>query len=549
MAKETWTIMLYMAGDNNLSADMAYALDSLKSAANDLNVNIGDTVKLLAFFDGGELTMPTFYFDLTNPAKPKRVIAVDTKRPYQTELKAKKKRKRRESDVEEPDLDINSATAHGIMDFVDWCVNQEKNKSDNYALIFSGHSFGFHGKSFLRDERSQSYMTTSKFKWALTQIKGEKLLNQKIGILGFDSCVMSMLEMAYEFHDVADYLVASEGSIPNAGWSYGNIIRKLNGKENTVDAATIAKKLVESYVERHTYIEGDAKSSMGGNSIDVSAWDLSKVSELATAVSELGKIFYQKLNLFSREGKLEEADIVVYEQLTRTILQSHWNCQTYMHNQCIDLKDFCSQMMTELSCLARQIITIFPNAIKGDNPVRDNFWRQIGEIRQACKNVIDAIDNCVLLCGFSGIDYQFSNGVSLFFPWTEVSFWITKESYGNLAFTSEEVGKNWHDFLAFYVCLATKRPPRENGIKNDKFFAEFASIPNLTRDNLPLKKDNLPLKKDNLPLKKGEGEGYLDYFGRMKNFPVQWDVSGYAKKTETDEEYPCETFEWLKGKK
>ncbi len=544
---QEWTIMVYMAGDNNLSSDMAYALGEIKSVANDLGITPNDRVSFLAYYDSGALTVPSFNFDFTNPAAPIRKITnKETIKRFRTknELKALAA-KHAGVTVEDESVETSSATAYGIMNFVDWCINQQGHKATNYALIFSGHSFGFHGTSFMRDENPVSYMTIDRFKWALEQVVGEQLLGQKIGILGFDSCVMSMLEIGYEFRALADFLVASEGSIPNAGWGYGNIIRHFAANTSPKEAREVAEQLVKSYIERQQ------DSAIGGQSIDISAWDLGKVEAVAKAVNDLGKTLYTKLNLPAKGNDLLAADIVVYEQLNRALLQSHWNCQTYMHDQCVDLKDFCQQLLIEHLCLEKQIETIFgAAAIAGEtgNVIRENFWQQIAEIKTALQNVISAIDACVVLCGFCGEEYQFSNGISLFFPWSELAYFITKSRYEILEFT-KEIGRSWDDFLAFYVCLATKRLPRKEGWSFQIGFeklTELSAEQSLNRDNLPFKRDNLPFKRDNLPFKRGESGGYLEYFGRLKNFPLYWDVSGYAK--DFNEDSGCKYFEWLQNR-
>ena len=33
MSEKEWTVMIYMAGDNNLSVDMAYAMEQIKDVA------------------------------------------------------------------------------------------------------------------------------------------------------------------------------------------------------------------------------------------------------------------------------------------------------------------------------------------------------------------------------------------------------------------------------------------------------------------------------------------------------------------------------------
>lgn len=59
-----WTIMVYMAGDNNLSENMAFTLEDLEKHSNEQSNTGGDRrVNLLAYFDNNSLTVPTHYID------------------------------------------------------------------------------------------------------------------------------------------------------------------------------------------------------------------------------------------------------------------------------------------------------------------------------------------------------------------------------------------------------------------------------------------------------------------------------------------------------
>ena len=64
-----------------------------------------------------------------------------------------------------------------------------------------------------------------------------ELIGQKLDILGFDSCVMGMLEVGYQFYDVAKTMISSEGSVPSAGWTYAKILGCL-GREDTRNLET-----------------------------------------------------------------------------------------------------------------------------------------------------------------------------------------------------------------------------------------------------------------------------------------------------------------------
>ena len=61
-----WTIMVYMAGDNNLSRDMAYSIRALQDTLGSLN----GSANVLLYFDGRETDTPSLYFDFTEPDAP-----------------------------------------------------------------------------------------------------------------------------------------------------------------------------------------------------------------------------------------------------------------------------------------------------------------------------------------------------------------------------------------------------------------------------------------------------------------------------------------------
>ena len=92
------------------------------------------------------------------------------------------------------------------------------------------------------------------------------LLGQRLSILGFDSCVMGMLEVAYQFSPFTETLIASEGIVPEAGWTYGKILGYL--AKNT---ALETKKVAERFVVE--FIESQDAYKVGGVSVDMSAWD------------------------------------------------------------------------------------------------------------------------------------------------------------------------------------------------------------------------------------------------------------------------------------
>src|SRR5215204_1580624 len=141
-----WTIMVYMAGDNNLSSDMASALSEITSVTEELNIRQDDSnISLLAFYDSGALTVPSYNFDFTKSIEEGRVMTNKIKKRFLTVNEKKELAAQLDQvTVEDNNIETPSATAYGIMNFVDWCINKQEHRARNYALIISGHSFGFH---------------------------------------------------------------------------------------------------------------------------------------------------------------------------------------------------------------------------------------------------------------------------------------------------------------------------------------------------------------------------------------------------------------------
>lgn len=568
--EKEWTIMVYMAGDNNLSENMAFSLEDLRTTAESMDRNSQSKVNLLAYFDSNSLTAPTHYIDYsTGTAERHEIEKRDIVHPT-------KRDKRKLSDGE------NSASAYSIINFVHWCIKTQKRTAKNYVLIFSAHSFGFHGTSFLRDESSGGFMTLFKFRWALEESKRLYFGNQKIAILGFDSCVMSMLEIGYELNKVAQTIVASEGSLPNSGWGYAPMLKKFvsnfdedqinkwNGEEGFLEwkkTGDYVKEAAKGFVT--TFIAQQKKLALGGRSVDIAAWDLEEVVPLAKKVNKLGIEFNKYLYLVDKvqNDDLTNEDISVYQELKKIILQSHYDSQTYMKEQCVDLKDFCKQMIIECKFME--------NGANG---------KTFSKLKNECKEIIVSVDKCVLKSGFSGDEYQFSNGISLYFPWSHITFNLTKFRYRYLLFARGKgnytdldnpkgIGKDWYNFLFNYLTRITLRLARkrkdergnervsvlDNFSRNNPIWDKDNPIwskdnpfwnkdnpdanrdnPVVSRDNPDANRDNPDANRDNPDANRGEIGDYLFYFSRFKNMQMRWDISGFAEEFVFDKDFDSE---------
>ncbi len=445
MNQKEWTIMIYMAGDNNLAVDMAYAMEQIKTVA----AAGADSPNLFVYYDGNSPAIPTLYCDFSEPGKPRYVRSY--KVPNKTYQVPKKENE-------------NAANPRSILNFVDWCVNKVEVENDGeitfgrraqkYALIFSGHSLGFQDIGLFKDETSGKSLKMSDFydmlhglissKKELQEIAeskcwlGEdrhvedKLLGQKLDILGFDSCVMGMLEVGYQFNAVAKTMIASEGSVPSAGWTYAKILGCLTGEHNrTIDTRDVAAQFVKQFIHSQ-----DAYT-VGGVSVDMAAWDLSRLNRLADAFIELSEAL---IDCFADPGTR------IYRQMERVILHVHWKCQSYMYDQNVDLGDFCELLDRECGLIAEEL--------GGGDDVE-----LLKRVQRECRNVLKELQKAVILSGFSGGGYQYSNGVSVFFPWSSEAYEVSRKNYESLSFAKDVKRErlSWTDFLRKYLGDVSRR--------------------------------------------------------------------------------------------
>lgn len=106
------------------------------------------------------------------------------------------------------------------------------------------------------------------------------LAGEKLDVIGYDSCLMSMVETAYSLRDIGHYFVASEETEPAWGWKYDDWLAALEANP-TQDAPALAKMTVESY--RAAY----SGPTLNDPTTTLAAFDLAQIQNLASGISDL----------------------------------------------------------------------------------------------------------------------------------------------------------------------------------------------------------------------------------------------------------------------
>jgi hypothetical protein len=282
-----WTFMVYLAGDNNLSDAGETDLGEMAAVGSTADVNI------VAEFDriGDE---------------------AHTKRYYVEKGNLNERMDLGETDCGDPNV---------LLDFVSW--TKDNYPADRYALVLWNHGGGWDKSSIdtisqeveTRNwgraegvERSSSSLGQAFFRTTLKTVlsldssvdraicsddgsghsldtielgkvlaEANKLLGQKIDLMGMDACLMSNLEVAYQARDYVNYIVASEDSEPNNGWPYTDVLQRLVD-EPDIPTADFGAHIVDVYVASYAHIP---------DGITQSTVDLSKAEELAAALDGL----------------------------------------------------------------------------------------------------------------------------------------------------------------------------------------------------------------------------------------------------------------------
>lgn len=272
MAKK-WTILVYLSGDNNLAEN---GVDDINEMA---KVGSNDNLNIVAQFD--------------------RAGKWGTRRFYVT------KNGGYDKDVVQDLGETNAGDPKVLEDFLIWGI--KKYPAQHYMLILWGHGSGWldediqnmalkfstgkkgitsserdkifeRGNSGIKgslfstsvkeivklpevlrlqaygnDDGSSDFLDMVELKKVLSSgLKKTKL--KKFDIIGFDACLMNMLEVSYQIKDSARILVGSEEEEPGRGWPYDKILGAIAQKPD-MTPTEIAELTVNEYVKSYDTAE------------------------------------------------------------------------------------------------------------------------------------------------------------------------------------------------------------------------------------------------------------------------------------------------------
>src|ERR1044072_2966659 len=489
-----WTVMVYLAGDNNLSAECVWALTEMQSGMSLDNINV------IAQFDPSDGLARTRRYEITSKGvktverhqeeryKPKvkpieerpqvelEAFATDhagwnpvtgeaqfdnesrkasalARRRHET-IRARARFEQQIIDNGQPlnaELppdefgeslnDTDAASPVTLYNFLSFGIKFYPAR--HYMIVISGHSAGIEPSYLLRDDSSGDYMTFRQLGVVFDQLKDDLEdpsfddgRASTIDILGFDTCLMSMTEICSGLQKHVDIVIGSETYTPSSGWPYRTILSALEAatlQSSQPNGKTDPYAIARMVVDK--YVEFYKNYVTAGVSVALSALNVKKAPALSPGVKKLTNVLISELEAEHPEifGKREKKR----RPFTDALILAHWDAQSYNGEWYVDLIDFCE-------CLIRR----YPKRTIV-NPCKELIAFLNGQDDSKPSDKTKDNNKFVIHSAFSGPTCQHSHGVAVYFPWSTVASYFWAFDFATAS--------GWGNFLAYYTNLTRRK--------------------------------------------------------------------------------------------
>ncbi len=297
--KKSWTVIIYMAADNDLHYFAWKNLKQMEQIGSNENITI-----IVQLNTPGHL----------NPTK--RYII-------------KKGRRILVQDETSPSVKLNSGNPQTLIDCVGWGVSHYP--ADHYGLIFWNHGSAAIDPNFTKtinpcdlfyrnptnnmleidrgisymtllsqitasflqtdgkrgicfDDTFKSYISNSELDFALKEISSKYLNHNKLDLVAFDACLMSMIEISCIVQKYAHFMATSQEVVYGTGQNYELLFKPF--LQGSMIPRDFAQHIVVAYEQTYQKIIND---------YTFSALDLSHASELESNVTQVATLLSQAL--------------------------------------------------------------------------------------------------------------------------------------------------------------------------------------------------------------------------------------------------------------
>jgi hypothetical protein len=300
-----WVIMMYMVGDNNLSAAQGQVLEAIRQEGSSASVNIAILI------DQNQVD--------------------DTKLYYLNGTTLVQQTWPTESSMDDPE---------NIVQYVTKVKNEVI--ADHYALLISSNKgSGWQGVCWDDHGRGQM-ITMPELLDALNQITSNGA--DKLDVLGIETCMTGNMEVAYQINSCVNYFVAYPECSMLGDWPYVESFNDLKGNPAMTPSEFLIT-MVNHFVP-HDYPQYRMKTTMA-------ATNLSYIPSITTSIDDLGVFFLENLDLYKSQITTALESARVYARL--------WYIDYYI--DLYDFLDLCTISYTDFTTIKNNIETTMDTAV------------------------------------------------------------------------------------------------------------------------------------------------------------------------------------------
>jgi LysM repeat protein len=258
-----WTVLVYMASDNNLEYFSFKDLDEMEIAGSTSEINI------VVQFDRAEK------YDKTNGDWH------DTRRFFITNDGT-------EGQLNSQELgsigETNTGDPATLTDFIVW--GMQTYPAEHYALVIWDHGGSWLGIA-VDDSADGDGLIMPELEKALKDAMDITAI--KLDIIGFDACMMGGMEVYRTIAPYAHYAIASPELIPRQGWDYTGFLTALSESDKT--PLDLGRYAVDSF---HRFYSGTGTHDF----FSMGVIDLSKLDAVDAALIDFSNV----INSYNEEG-------------------------------------------------------------------------------------------------------------------------------------------------------------------------------------------------------------------------------------------------------
>lgn len=413
-----WTIMVYLAGDNNLTTNCISVLQQLEAVKYN-----GDEVRVLACFDSNTPAAKGARYVVINAKRGKAAPEVDWE--IHNDLVQAYSGAGQDYCEQIQNVTYRSPSytttpvAEGLRRFLHWAMTNYK-ESEHYMLILYGHGPVVAGKTFLNKENPPSSLRFEDIQGVLKEHFGPGKPSH-IDILAFQNCAMNGIETAFELKDYADFMIGSQGLVLAAGWPYEKMISSVvqNINDTPREIAHQLLKICARNLLDFVIMERSSEQSVCDLTL------LRNADNIVEAIKNLVSELTASLGFTPDHERLSYPLICNAVRLARLEAQSYWG-ETF-----VDLYDFCERLFKRCRECTRINTSILGEMGLYESALQTKFHetetgKRLARIMQCCNNIMDQVQKIIPRktettkpqSFYIGSELQYSHGLSIYFPWT-----------------------------------------------------------------------------------------------------------------------------------